>query len=225
MSGRTRWVLGTVLAALIVAVPAVRYRAIYSTEKRFREVTPGKFYRCGQLSADAFRKQIREHGIKLVINLQDEQPDPLLPDGYWDEPHVRESQVCAEEGAKFVFLSFAGSRGLLDRNVASPTRRPAVIDDFLKLCDDPAHYPILIHCMAGLHRTGALTAVYRMEYEGWSVADAVRELRANGYGDRKATKANDYIYEYLYLYQPRAGGQAAGGRSQKDADPRPPTAP
>src|SRR5687767_2136145 len=201
MSGRTRWVLGTVLATLIVAVPAVRYRAIYSTEKRFREVTPGKFYRCGQLSADAFRKEIRAHGIKTVINLQDEAPDPLLANGYWDEPHIRESQVCAEEGAKLVFLSFAGQRGLLDRNVASPTRRPLVIDDFLKVCDDPNSYPILVHCMAGLHRTGALTAVYRMEYEGWSVADAVRELRANGYGDRKATTANDYIYEYLYLYQ------------------------
>jgi hypothetical protein len=35
------------------------------------------------------------------------------------------------------------------------------------------------------------------------VADAMRELRANGYGDRKATTANDYIYEYLYLYRPR----------------------
>jgi tyrosine-protein phosphatase SIW14 len=225
MSARTRWLLGAVLATLIVAVPAVRYRAIYSTEKRFREVTPGRFYRCGQLSADAFRKQIREHGIKLVINLQDEEPDPLLPDGYWDKPHVRESQVCADEGAKFVLLSWAGNRGLLARNQASPTRRPAVIDDFLKLCDDPNNYPILIHCMAGLHRTGALTAVYRMEYEGWPVADAVRELRANGYGDRKATKANDYIYEYLYLYQPRAKDSGAGARSRQEADPRPRTDP
>lgn len=214
MSGRMGWVLGTVLATLIVAVPAVRYRVIYSTEKRFREVTPGKIYRAGQLSADAFRKQIREHGIKTVINFQDEAPDPLLSSGYWDQPHIRESQVCAEEGAKLVFLSFAGNRGLLDRNIASPTRRPLVIDDFLKVCDDPNNYPILLHCKAGLHRTGALTAVYRMEYEGWSVADAVRELRANGYGDRKATRANDYIYEYLYLYQPRAGGQRseAGGQ-------------
>ena len=214
MSGRLGWVLGGVLAILIVAIPAVRYRAIYSTEKRFREVTPGKFYRCGQMSADAFRKQIREHGIKTVINLQDEQPDPLLSSGFWDEPHIRESQVCAEEGANLVFLSWAGTRGLIDRNVASPTRRPSVIDDFLKVCDDPNNYPILIHCMAGLHRTGALTAVYRMEYEGWPVADAVRELRANGYGDRKATKANDYIYEYLYLYQPRARGQRSEVRGQ-----------
>jgi tyrosine-protein phosphatase SIW14 len=225
MSDRFRWVLATVLAMLIIAVPAVRYRVVYSTEKRFREVTPGKFYRCGQLSADAFRKQIREHHIKTVVNLQDEFPDPLLSEGYWDRPHVPESQVCAEAGANFLFLSFAGDRGLLERNAASPTHRPRVIDEFLKVCDDPNNYPILIHCMAGLHRTGALTAVYRMEYEGWPVADAVRELRANGYGDRKATTANDYIYEYLYLYQPRARGQGSGVRSPTDSNPRPPTDP
>ena len=225
MSRPIAWLLGGALAILIVAVPALRYRAIYSTEKRFREVTPGRFYRCGQLSADAFRKEIRANGIKLVINLQDEQPDPLLSSGYWDEAHIRESQVCADEGARLVFLSFAGDRGLLTRNSASTTRRPLVIDDFLKLSDDPNNYPILIHCMAGLHRTGALTAVYRMEYEGWSVADAMRELRANGYGDRKASKANDYIYEYLYLYAPRPRGQESGLRSQKDSKPRTPTGP
>lgn len=210
MNGWWRWVLATVVAMAIIAVPAVRYRMLYSTEKRFREVSPGKFYRCGQMSADAFRRQIREHGIKTVINLQDENPDPLLAEGYWDRPHVPESQVCAAEGAKLLFLSWEGEKGLLARNVASPTRRPQVLDDFLKICDDPNNYPILIHCMAGLHRTGALTAVYRMEYDGWPVADAARELRANGYGDRKATTANDYILEYLYLYQPRNRGKGSG---------------
>ena len=215
MAGRWRWVLATGLAMVILAVPVVYYRVVYTTEKRFREVTPGKFYRCGQMSASAFRTEVRDHGIKLVINLQDEYPDPLLSEGYWDAPHIPESEVCKEAGARFVFLSFAGDRGLLERNAASTTHRPQVIDDFLKLCDDPNNYPILIHCLAGLHRTGALTAVYRMEYEGWSAADAVRELRANGYGDRKATTANDYIYEYLYLYQPRARGQRTEDRGQK----------
>ena len=225
MTGRTRWLLATALAIAVVGAPALYYRMIYSTEKRFREVTPGKFYRCGQMSADAFRKNLREHKIRTVINLQDEYPDPLLSAGYWDTPHIPESQVCAEEGAKFMFLTWAGERGLLARNAASPTNRPQVIDDFLKVCDDPNNYPILIHCMAGLHRTGALTAVYRMEYEGWPVADAARELRANGYGDRKATTANDYILEYLYLYQPRNRGQEAGVRSPKDSHRRPATDP
>jgi len=214
MRVRIQWALAIIVGAAVIAVPFVRYRMVYESEKRFREVTPDKFYRCGQMTADGLRNKIREHQIKLVINLQDEYPDPLLSEGYWDSPHIPESQVCTQEGAKFTFISWAGERGLLARNEASPTHRPPVIDEFLKLCDDPSNYPILIHCMAGLHRTGALTAVYRMEYEGWSIADAVRELRANGYGDRKATKANDYIYEYLYLYEPRSRGQKTENRGQ-----------
>lgn len=166
-------------------------------------MTPGKFYRSGQMSESGFRKHLRENGIKMVINLQDEYPDPQLPTGFWDKPHIPESQVCKEENVRYEFLSFFGEKGLLPRRDASPEHRPQVIDDFLKLCDDPNNYPILIHCMAGLHRTGALAAIYRMEYEDWTLAEAVRELRANGYGDRKCTTANDYIYEYLYLYKPR----------------------
>jgi len=203
MSNSVKWLLGLLIACAIISVPIVRYRMVYQTEKRFREVSPGKFYRCGQMSADAFTQKLEHHQIKLVINLQDENQDPLLPSGYWDKPHIQESQVCANAGTKFVFLSFAGDKGLLPRNEATAENRPKVIDEFLKICDEPSNYPILIHCMAGLHRTGALTAIYRMEYEGWSVAEAMRELRANGFGDRKATQANDYIYEYLYQYKPR----------------------
>jgi protein tyrosine/serine phosphatase len=210
MRSGLRWGIGIAIAVAIVGVPAIRYRMVYENEKRFREVSAGKFYRCGQMTESGFRARLREHGIKVVINLQDEDPDPLLPSGYWDKPHITESQVCAEEGAQLVFLSFAGDRGLLPRNEATPQRRPRVIDDFLKLCDDPANYPILIHCKAGLHRTGALTAIYRMEYEGWPLADAMRELRANGFGDRKCTTANDYIYEYLIQYEPRKKTPAQG---------------
>jgi protein tyrosine/serine phosphatase len=60
-----------------------------------------------------------------------------------------------------------------------------------------------LHCKAGLHRTGVLTAVYRMEYEGWSPQQALAELKANGFGDSKATSANDYIVQYILAYRPR----------------------
>ena len=94
-----RWAIATVVAGAIIGVPVLRYRMVYETEKRFREVTPGKFYRCGQMSADAFRDKLREHKIKLVVNLQDEHPDPLLSAGYWDEPHIRgEPGLCGRGG-------------------------------------------------------------------------------------------------------------------------------
>ena len=118
---------GALIASAIVSVPIVRYRMTYETQKRFREVTPGKFYRCGQMSANAFKDKLKHHQIKLVINLQDENQDPLLPSGYWDKPHISESQVVQAAGAKFVFLSFAGDRGLLPRNEASSDNRPKVI--------------------------------------------------------------------------------------------------
>jgi protein-tyrosine phosphatase len=60
---------------------------------------------------------------------------------------------------------------------------------------------VLIHCKAGLHRTGILVAVYRMEYEGWSPADAFREAREHGFGNW--TSANEYVTQYILDYRPR----------------------
>ncbi|MEZ6142924.1 MAG: dual specificity protein phosphatase family protein [Zavarzinella sp.] len=207
-----RWWGAFAIAAIIIGVPLTYYRMVYFEERRFRTVSPERFYRAGQLPEDSLRKKIREFGIKTIINLQDENQDPKLAGHFFKKGTITESELCAQEGVKFIFLSWEGSRGLLPRSEASETNRPQVIDDFLKICDDPANYPIMIHCKAGLHRTGALTAIYRMEYDGWSQAEAMRELRANGFGDTKCTIANDYIYEYIYLYRPRDSAKKGSSR-------------
>jgi protein-tyrosine phosphatase len=81
-------------------------------------------------------------------------------------------------------------------------KRPRSIDQFLQVLDDPKNLPVLLHCKAGLHRTGAFTAVYRMEYEGWTAAAAMTELRANGFGTYAATTGNVYIVQYVAGYKP-----------------------
>ena len=88
------------------------------------------------------------------------------------------------------------------RGVAAQ-ERPETIDAFLKLMDDPANRPVLIHCRAGLHRTGCLVAVYRMEYDGWTRGAVLREMVENGFGRFAATSANDYITQYVLGYEPR----------------------
>ena len=65
---------------------------------------------------------------------------------------------------------------------------------------DPTNYPVLVHCFAGVHRTGAYCAVYRMEYEHWSNAEAVDEIKAHGY--EQIEEQND-ILGYLQTYVPR----------------------
>jgi tyrosine-protein phosphatase SIW14 len=197
-----RWTFGLGIAALIVVVPIVHYRWDYTNAKRLREVTPGKFYRSGSLTADGFEDAIARYHLKTIINLQDEWPDPEIPQSYFGWKTVREKELCERLGVRYIFLP----PDLISRRKV-PEERPAAIDKFLEILADKENYPILIHCRAGLHRTGVMTAVYRMEYDGWTPAEALRELKANGFGEFPATSANDYIVQYILTY--RRGTHAA----------------
>jgi protein tyrosine/serine phosphatase len=97
-----------------------------------------------------------------------------------------------------------------------PREHPRAIDEFLALMDDEANYPVLIHCRAGLHRTGVLTAVYRMEYQGWSTAAAYRELKDMGFGQWVCDAANDYVQQYVLTYRRRPEKKSAIGSTKSE---------
>lgn len=42
--------------------------------------------------------------------------------------------------------------------------------------------PVLLHCLHGADRTGLVTAMYRMVYQGWTREAALDELEHGGYG-------------------------------------------
>lgn len=42
--------------------------------------------------------------------------------------------------------------------------------------------PVLLHCWHGADRTGLVTAMYRLLYQGWNKAQALDELQNGGYG-------------------------------------------
>lgn len=187
-----------VLAFLVVAAPFVYYRHVYSHAKRLRVIAEGKVYRSGSMTADGFRDAIVRLGIRTVINLQEEAPDPQLPANFFNRAKVCESGLCESVGARMVFLE-------VDTIALNqyPAVKPAALENFFKIMDDPAAYPVLIHCRAGLHRTGVISAVYRMEYEGWTPQEALRELKAHGFGEFASSSANVYIHQYVLTYQPR----------------------
>jgi len=45
-----------------------------------------------------------------------------------------------------------------------------------------AEGPVLVHCWHGSDRTGLLCAMYRIVFQGWDRAEALRELTEGGYG-------------------------------------------
>ena len=61
----------------------------------------------------------------------------------------------------------------------STSERPsdAAVRQFLSIVNDPAKQPVYVHCQGGQHRTGVMTAVYRMTKYGWSEDQAYNEMK------------------------------------------------
>src|SRR2546425_8612118 len=68
---------------------------------------------------------------------------------------------------------------------------------FLKIVNDPANQPVYVHCVGGRHRTGVMTAVYRMNQDGWTADQAFREMKQYKFGaDFLHPEFKDFVYSY-----------------------------
>jgi protein tyrosine phosphatase (PTP) superfamily phosphohydrolase (DUF442 family) len=196
MANVCRWLLVALIVTIVGVAPFVYFRDVYAYSKRLREVVPGKVYRSGQMTYAGFAEAVDRYHLKTIINFQDDYPDPDVDKSFWLPGTIKESEMCRRLGVRYVFIA----PDLVPYR-ASPARRPEAIDRLLALLDDPDVYPVLLHCKAGLHRTGIMAAIYRMEYQGWDVADALRELKAHGYTDWNCTAGNPYVNQYVLTYR------------------------
>lgn len=187
-----------ILIALAVALLPVGYRSLQSVEYRnLRVVEDGALYRSGRMTPDGFRRVARELGLRTVVCLRDTKDESGSQDDRDEE------EYCRANGIAFHRLppaDWSPENGVIpgDRN----------IDAFLRILDDPVtKRPVLVHCFAGIHRTGAHVAVYRMEYQGWTPAEAIDEMK--GMGTVRTTFAANLL-TYLENYRSRrpVGGAA-----------------
>jgi protein tyrosine phosphatase (PTP) superfamily phosphohydrolase (DUF442 family) len=77
-----------------------------------------------------------------------------------------------------------GETGLAYEHIYMKPWHPEADDvvGFLKIVTDPQRTPVLVHCQHGADRTGTVIAVYRIAVQGWSKAEAIREMTQGGFG-------------------------------------------
>jgi len=62
--------------------------------------------------------------------------------------------------------------------------KPGIIEDFLSVVNNPELWPVCVHCARGRHRTGVMTAVYRMTQHNWTADRAYEEMKEYGFFTR-----------------------------------------
>jgi protein tyrosine/serine phosphatase len=136
-------------------------------------VDPGVLYRSGQLPPAVLAEAIRTRGIKTVVNLT----------GHQDS----EEAVCRQAGITYLHLPVGDCWRVCGcRAPEEQTAAPAYdLSPLAALLDDPAAQPVLIHCTGGMHRTGVIAALYRIERQGWRADDAIIEMDLYGFGSHK----------------------------------------
>ncbi|WP_127475762.1 dual specificity protein phosphatase family protein [Sulfurivermis fontis] len=186
-----RWPAYAVVAVLIAAAPYVWH---VHAEHRFAAVTAGKVYKSAAIPPEKIGTYLTEYGIRTVIDLRD-------PGGERDALHP-ESRIEIEAEAAAV----AAVPGVNHVNI--PSRQVPDADtlaQFFAVLDDPAAYPVLIHCHHGTGRAEIYSALYRIEYEGWDNGAARQGTRpvTEFLGYRSSFADGQPKGDFLMRYRPR----------------------
>lgn len=115
-------------------------------------------------------------GVKTVIDLQD----------YGDNT---EPAAVQSAGMKYVRI------GMSTR--INPTQQQ--LEQFLQIVNDPASQPVYVHCAGGRHRTGVMTAVYRITSEKWTGDQAFKEMKNYNFG---ADLLHPEFKSFVYAFHP-----------------------
>jgi tyrosine-protein phosphatase SIW14 len=90
--------------------------------------------------------------------------------------------------------------GMAYLHIPMTTHEPptsAQLAQFLTLINDPARQPVYVHCVGGKHRTGVMTAVYRMTHHQWTAEQAFREMKQYKFGaDVLHPEFKRFVYAY-----------------------------
>lgn len=112
----------------------------------------------------------------------------------------------------------ARAEGLRYFNIPLTTKRAATDEQaeyFLKLVNDPANWPVYVHCKGGRHRTGEMTAVYRITRDGWTARQAYEEMKRYDFEDSffYPRSLKKYVFSYYERFAAEKASKPAAAHS------------
>jgi hypothetical protein len=159
-----RWIVLTVTTAVLAyAGGAALWWHTHRLPRRFAPVVEGRLYRGGEVTPGQLRRLQREYGIRRVVSL-------LSADAPITAAEQRTAECLGIEWHN-VPLQGDGSSTAGDRQ------------RILDLLAAPNAPPTLVHCAAGVHRTGLAVGLYRLHCQHWPLERVLTELRSFGFKD------------------------------------------
>jgi tyrosine-protein phosphatase SIW14 len=127
-------------------------------------------------------------GVKTIVNLTS------------DDAQANEQSSARGAGLKYFQIPMTTHTAPTDAQLA----------EFFRIVNDPANQPVYVHCVGGRHRTGVMTAAYRMAEDGWTADQAFREMNQYKFG---ADFLHSEFKDFVYRYRPAVAAAAAAPAS------------
>lgn len=163
--------------------------------KNFGKVNDN-YYRGSQPSATQF-EDLRRLGVKTIIDLRKDKVDEA-------------SEWALAAGLQYI-------------NIPLTTKRAATEEQtnhFLRLVNDPARWPVFVHCKGGRHRTGEMTAIYRITHDGWTGSQAYQEMKRYDFEDSFFYPRT--LKKYVFSYYERFASEKSSKPETVSAAPAAP---
>lgn len=143
----------------------------------FGQIGP-TYYRGAQPKEDDYA-HLAALGIKTLVDLTGDDATP------------EEKALSAKAGLGYVHIPMTTRE--------APTTAQLV--QFLETVNDPRSQPVYVHCVGGRHRTGVMTAVYRMTHDGWTADRAFKEMKQYKFG---ADFLHAEFKQFVFGFRPQA---------------------
>lgn len=132
------------------------------------------YYRGEQPKGDDYNR-LAAIGVKTIIDLR-------------NDPKDYAKTLTEQAGMKYINFPMS------DKDYPAPD----AASRFLSIVNDQENQPVYVHCAGGRHRTGAMTAVFRMTMQGWDAERAYDEMKEYDFYTRWGHKAmKKFVFDYF----------------------------